>query len=195
MNEELMTIKDFAAAAGISHQTVYKQMKKRLKAYVVTVENRKYIKKSALDLYATHATQVAQPMQPEKVSKNNVSSNTVAQPLQPDATENATSFATQKQLENQIEALQERLKAAEADKEFMRDQLQMKDRQIESLNENLKIAQQLAAADKQKLLALEAKQAEEPEATAEATEPEVISAPDRKQPERKRSILSRIFRR
>ena len=51
MNEEYLTVKEFAAAAGVSVQTVYKQLNGRLKPYCQLINNRKKIDKSALEAF------------------------------------------------------------------------------------------------------------------------------------------------
>lgn len=48
MNDKLLTIKQYSEQAGITQQAVYKQLNKRLKNYVVVVENQKMLKESAL---------------------------------------------------------------------------------------------------------------------------------------------------
>lgn len=48
---DYITIKEFAAAAGISQQAVYKQLKNKLKPYLKTVEGKKMLEKSALSLF------------------------------------------------------------------------------------------------------------------------------------------------
>lgn len=52
-NEEYLTVKDFAAAANISHQYVYKVLKTRLKPYVKRVNGKMMIHSSAIDLFTS----------------------------------------------------------------------------------------------------------------------------------------------
>lgn len=49
--EKLLSIKEFAAAAGVSKQAIYSQLESRLKPYVVKVDNVKKIKESALEKF------------------------------------------------------------------------------------------------------------------------------------------------
>lgn len=54
-NEEYLTVKDFAAAANISHQYVYKVLKTRLKPYVKRVNGKMMIHSSAIDLFKSES--------------------------------------------------------------------------------------------------------------------------------------------
>ena len=51
MEKEYLSIKEFAAAVGISPQAVYKQLNNKLKPYLKTVDGKKTIEKSALFLF------------------------------------------------------------------------------------------------------------------------------------------------
>lgn len=51
MNDELLTIKEFAEAAGVSKQAIYFQLDSRLKPFLVQVENKKMLKKEALEKF------------------------------------------------------------------------------------------------------------------------------------------------
>ena len=51
MDKEYLSIKEFAAAVGVSQQYVYNQLNKKLKNYCIVVENKKMLKKSALELF------------------------------------------------------------------------------------------------------------------------------------------------
>lgn len=51
MENEYLSIKDFAAAAGVSQQAIYKQLNNKLKTYLKIVDNRKMLNKSALSLF------------------------------------------------------------------------------------------------------------------------------------------------
>ena len=72
MKNEYISIKDFAAAVGVSQQYIYKQLNNKLKDYVELVENKKMLKKSALELFnkndnstkvEQHFNQVEQPVE------------------------------------------------------------------------------------------------------------------------------------
>lgn len=50
-DKELLTIKEFAEAAGVSSQAVYQRLNKSLQGYVVEVDGKKHLKKEALELF------------------------------------------------------------------------------------------------------------------------------------------------
>lgn len=41
MNQEYLSIKEFAAAVGVSQQAIYKQLNNKLKPYLKMVDNKK----------------------------------------------------------------------------------------------------------------------------------------------------------
>lgn len=49
--KELLTVKEFAAAAEVSNKAIYQQIQGRLKDYVVILDNVKYIKREALEKF------------------------------------------------------------------------------------------------------------------------------------------------
>ena len=51
MEKEYLSIKEFAAAVGVSQQAVYKQLNNKLKPYLKVVDNKKMLEKSALSLF------------------------------------------------------------------------------------------------------------------------------------------------
>lgn len=51
MEKEYLSIKEFAAAVGVSQQAIYKQLNNKLKPYLKVVDNKKMLKKSALELF------------------------------------------------------------------------------------------------------------------------------------------------
>ncbi len=48
MNDEILTIKQFAELAGVTQQAVYKQLNNKLKNYIVIVDGKKRLKKAGL---------------------------------------------------------------------------------------------------------------------------------------------------
>jgi len=203
MSNKYLTVKEFAAAAGISQQAVYKQLGSRLKPYVENKGSQKVIAEEALkefypaaDLPAdstpdpTNSTLNSTDSTLDSTSSTPESTEEVEQGTrveQPDLTDPAAE-RRQKELEDQIRELQEQIKEIikndQEEKKFLRDQIIQKDKQIESLNENLKMAQQLAAIDKKKLLELENKQQEEDPVVAEDPE----SDPDPEPPAAEQKI-------
>ena len=75
MNDEYISIKEFAELAGISVQAVYKRLNNQLNPYVQLVENRKMLKKSAL--YEVYGIEVEQPIQPKHSTKHSTNSTKV----------------------------------------------------------------------------------------------------------------------
>lgn len=51
MEKDYLSIKEFAAAVGVSQQYIYNQLNKKLNNYLIIVENKKMLKKSALELF------------------------------------------------------------------------------------------------------------------------------------------------
>ena len=141
---QYLTIKDFAQAAGVSVQAVYKrlnQVKNPLNQYLNLIDGRKMLDIKALkDLYGV---EVEQP---------------VEQPLNQNSQPDPTCDTVIKALNQQLGVLQ--------------DQLKSKDQQIEELNQRLKESmqlldqqQKLTAIAEQKVMMLEQQSAdqEEPE--------------------------------
>lgn len=91
--------------------------------------------------------------------------------------------------------MQQIIENEQEEKQFLRDQIVQKDKQIESLTENLKIAQQLAAADKRKVLELEAKQEERQKAEIQVPDSADLQEEDTTDQEepRKKGIFARLF--
>ncbi len=54
-NEEYLTVKDFAAAVGVSHQYIYKASKAKLKPYVKRISGKVMIHSSAIDLFKSES--------------------------------------------------------------------------------------------------------------------------------------------
>ena len=52
MEKEYLSIKEFAAAVGVSQQAIYKQLNNKLKPYLKVVDSKKMLEKSALSLFS-----------------------------------------------------------------------------------------------------------------------------------------------
>jgi len=148
MNNELLTIKEFAEAAGVSKQAIYLQLESRLNPYLVQVENKKMLKKEALEKFYS--------------SKFQASFNQVDQ----GSKEAAAAAATQQTDQNTAAKMLEMLQA----------EIEKKDQQIERLQNSLdkayaeiadlaKKAQYITAADK--TVQIMDKQQQKEEATTE----------------------------
>lgn len=140
MENEYISVKEFAEKAGISVQAVYKRLNNRLKQYVKVVDNQKMLDIRALqDIYGI---KVKQPIQPK---------------LTTSSTQNSTSDTLVDTLLMQIEILKNEL-------DVKNEQIREKDNQMAALNarleESLRLLdqqQQLQAMEK-KIQVLENKQ-------------------------------------
>ena len=165
---QYLTPKEFAEAAGISKQAVYKQMKSRLLPYIKIEKGQKKIDIAALTEYYIEAKQLKQPettgSKPEETESKpeETESKPEETEKQPGKVEKSTERKPFPSAESRIEELESIIKRqAEENKkenEFLKEQIRQKDKTIENLLDNLKTAQQLAAADKKKLLDIEQKQ-------------------------------------
>lgn len=204
MDKGYFTVKEFAEKANISQQAVYKQINGRLKPYIHNVKGQKVIEAAAFKKF--YSTEVQQPHNPDSTPE--------IQDFKPEDEQlNSTNIQPdnnnqkQQELEQQIKELQGQLKQIieneQEEKQFLRDQIKQKDKQIESLTDNLKIAQQLAAADKKKVLELEAKQEEIRKAEVAVSEDSAADhatdaaqkedTKEQEQPKRK-GIFARLFK-
>ena len=187
MNKEYLTVKEFAEAAKISQQAVYKQMSSRLKPYIKIKGNQKMIQAAALEKFYSEDEndsnlEEIQPIQPDStlhivveqpkpepyIAVEQPNQPKVEQPAADDEKPNIMQHLLEEQIKELQQQMQEIIKSQQEEKKFLYEQIEKKDKQIErkdqqieNLTENLKMAQQLAAADKKKLLELEAKQQEQ----------------------------------
>ena len=124
-----------------------------------TIGGQKKIAAAALREFYNAVEQPNSTENQPKTTENNPNSTQI-QPdstfeNQPDSTENQLDSAIEQRVYQLERMLQEQIEADRQEKEFLKEQIRQKDKTIEDLAENLKIAQQLAAADKKKLLELE----------------------------------------
>ena len=146
-NNESLSVSEFAAAANVKPQTIYKQLTGRLEPYVITVRGKKRIRKEALtDFYSEN-----QPESTENQLESTENQPNSTENIQPNSTENQPE-STQNQ---QIEALNRLIEMVQNELEEKNKQLAIKDKQIQELNDRLAEAMQLtkgqqyiAAADK-----------------------------------------------
>ena len=205
MNKKYLTVKEFADAAKISQQAVYKQISGRLKPFVKIEGKQKMIAAAALkEFYSIDSLiKVVQLEQPRSAPEYNDIQKKVekVEQLENRTVEQLNSNQT-KILEDQVKELQKQIqeiiKKDQEEKQFLRDQIKQKDKLIESLTDNLKIAQQLAAADKKKLLELEDKQdvvLEADDQKAAAVDNEVKEEQPIIRHSKKKTFFSKLFKR
>ena len=150
MENNLLTVKEFAEKAGVSTQAIYQRLDKDLRDYCKVIGKRKMLDIRGLELF-----QKQEPLQAEKQ-------------------------------EDSKEVDKELIKTLQATLQTLTEQLAVKDRQIEALNERL--AEALATTSQSHYLAAQAQQ----QITAgqeAAVEAEVVTAESK----RKRSWFSRLF--
>lgn len=164
--KKYLTVKEFAEAAGITQQAVYKQIDNgRLKNYTEVIEDQKMIRTTAFKRFY--------PKRVEQVEQlNSTAQNLEKSDLNPDLVQPIQPAREIQLLEDQISDLREQLEENKEEILFLRGQVAAKDSQIFNLTDNLKIAQQLAAADKKKILEIEEKQREQEENKQEIVVPE-----------------------
>ena len=168
MNEKktVMTIKEFAAAAGISEQAVYKQLNGKLSTFSTRLNGKKAIKIEALQEYGFNQ------IQPEiQLFKPDI------QLFQPKFNQELS------EKEAEINRLKEQIQQQKVDDlsrqvEELKEQIREKNHQIESLHDLLRESQaalsrqqQLAALQEQRIIQLTAAEPETA-ATVEHEEPE-----------------------
>ena len=162
MNEKktVMTIKEFAAVAGISEQAVYKQLNGKLSTFSTRLNGKKAIKIEALQEYGFNQ------IQPEiQLFKPDI------QLFQPKFNQELS------EKEAEINRLKEQIQQQKVD-DLSRQVEELKNHQIESLHDLLRESQaalsrqqQLTALQEQRIIQLTASDPEEA-ATVEHEEPE-----------------------
>lgn len=147
--QEYMTVKEFAAAAGVTEQAVYKQLNNKLSTYSTTLNGKKVLKIEALKEYKSKEVETELS---QKLSETEGKVNQLKEQLQQQKVD---------ELSRQVEELKE--------------QLRTKDQQIGSLHDLLKESQE-ALSRQQQLTAIQEKRiteltASDPE-TATTVDPE-----------------------
>lgn len=123
MEKEYLTIRQFAEAVGKSQQAIHQQLETRLKKYVKVIDNRKYIDNTAIrEVFGVDDLK-------EKSS---------------DSINELTSIQVALQVKDEIiKTLKQQIDGLMSDKEKLNEQLAVKDRQIETLNQLLSQQQAL----------------------------------------------------
>lgn len=137
MENQYISVKEFAQRAGKSVQAIYKGLNNRLNQYVKLVDNQKMIDIRALQ--EVYGIEVEQPIQPE---------------LTINSTEDSTKDIVIDTLLEQIEILKNEL-------DVKNEQIKEKDKQLSDTLKALNQAQHLQAVAESKVKLLEEKQEEE----------------------------------
>ena len=190
--KDYLTAKEFAAAAHVSPQTIYRQMGGRLAPYVKIIKGQKRIAADALkDFYED----VEEEKSETTASKPRTTENQLdATQNQPETTANKLRTTEEEQpkstesnppasQDQQIEALNKLIEIVQKELEEKDKQLAVKDKQIQDLSDRLAEALQLtkgqqyiAAADKTKELMAARGQQDQEEGEAAADQEETTSA-------------------
>ena len=175
MSSDLLSIKDFAAAAGVSQQSIYKRLNNsedELCSFLREIDGKKYIIAAAL--YAIYKKEYQQ---------------TEAEPQAPEAPEEDNTSKI-------IEILREQLEAQRKDIEEKNKLIDRLSTQLEREQQLLCQEQQLNLANTQKILALEAAAAAEPQAPEAPEQSEIITElTEEPKAEREKKGFFSIFRR
>lgn len=149
MENQYISVKEFAQRAGVSVQVIYKGLNNRFNQYVKLVDNQKMLDIRALQ--EIYGIEVEQPIQPE---------------LTTNSTEDSTKDIVIDTLLEQIEILRNEL-------DVKNEQIREKDKQLSDTLKALNQAQHLQAVAESKIKLLEEKQEEE-----KVVEPEPESEPE-----------------
>jgi len=166
---EFLTVQQFADAAGVSKQAIYKAMNGKLQPYVQLVDNQKLLpRKALLEFYSKKVDQLQASVQPQGNS-----------PLD----------ATIAILRDELKAKNEQLAQKDQQIKELTDLLAAKDRQIENLTSSIdNVTTSLQAA--QALHGGTMKQLVAPEEAAEPADVVLEAEPEQK----KRSFFDRLFK-
>lgn len=141
MADNYLTIKEFAAAAGVSQQAVYKRLEKALKPYYKIIDGKKMIAKEGLEIYLHSTIQpTIQPAVVNPVENAEVRTSSPENGNQINSTSQSTSLTTENA---QFEALNKTL-------EILQRELEVKNKQIDDLNNRL--AEALKTVETQNIL-------------------------------------------
>ena len=171
--QEYMTIKEFAAAAGVTEQAVYKQLNNKLSTYSTMLNGKKVLKIEALKEYKSKEVETELT---QKLNETEAEVNRLKEQLQ------------QQKVDELSRAVNE-----------LKEQLKAKDQQIGSLHDLLKESQealsrqqQLAALQEQRIVQLTAS---EPEtvATVVHEEPEAEQIAAEQTAAEKKGLFRRIL--
>lgn len=146
MKNEYISISEFAAAAGVSQQSVYKRLRNKddaIQPFFKKIGGKKYISKYAIDV-------IYREEEPHETTQEEQTEEPQEEPKEEKTNDNIL-----------LEILQQQL-------ETLRNELEVKNKQIENLNDRLAEAnnlinqqQQLHLLDTQRMAALEAAAEEE----------------------------------
>ena len=203
MNDYL-SVKEFSAAAGVSTQTIYKQLEKRLAPHVIESGGKKYISKVALEEFykvqpdATDLQLDSTKIQPDATELQSDPIEVQPEPTDKLSTDQPSLQPTQNGNQRELDLLQKLVKTIQKELEEKNKQLEIKDEQIQELSDRLAEAMQLtrgqqyiAAADKTKELVDKETNTIDvsPAAVPGHTDPD----PEEEQPQKKKGFFARLL--
>lgn len=156
MEEEYLSVKDFAEAAGVTTQYIYKILGTHLKPYKKKIQKKTYVATIAIDLVKNGFDNVEKStVSTSETNQNTTRRQEPLQPMQPtDQPTKITDFATIEE-SGEVQALKELIKELRQDKEDLK-------RDKEDLKQEALKWQQLLMEERNKVKLLEAAAAEEP---------------------------------
>ena len=201
MNDYL-SVKEFSAAAGVSTQTIYKQLETRLAPHVKESGGRKYISKAALEEFykvqqdATELQPDSTKIQPDATELQSDPTEAQPEPTDKLPTDQPSLQPTQNGNQRELDLLQELVKTIQKELEEKNKQLEIKDKQIQDLSDRLAEAMQLTrgqqyitAADKTKELI--DKETDTVDITPAAASDSID--PEEERPQKKKGFFARLF--
>ena len=157
MNENLLTVKELAAAAEVSTQYIYKLLKSSLKPYVKRINDKYYF-----DAFVVSYIKNGFPTNKEKPQEIATKDATLQPTLQPtDATKGCN-------LENELELLKMMVDELKQDKEALKQDKEQLTKDKEYLQSECMKWQSLLLEEKEKVKLLEAAATEQPQEPVEA---------------------------
>lgn len=135
---EFITVKEFAAAANVSPQYIYKVKGTILKGYTKKIDKKLCISREALTLILENSTEVEKVAQPNSTIENKGFQPEVEKVAQPNSTTETTSATAEiETLKQLIAELQQDKADLKKDKEYLQQQLAGQQELIQTLNNRL----------------------------------------------------------
>jgi len=185
MNEEYLSVEEFAAAANVSQQAIYKQIKGRLEPYVEYIQGKRMIKKEAINIFhGNNSTDI----KPDATENKQETTDEVEQPLNPKSTQEGSNTDNVSLLREIIEKQEKQLE----EKQKTIDTLLVSLNKAQDSNNKLQIL-----VDQQQHLAahlITQKPVEAEEETIYQSAKEVDTPAAAADPEKKKGFFARLFK-
>lgn len=199
MNEEYLSVEEFAAAANVSQQAIYKQIKGRLEPYVEYIQGKRMIKKEAINIFygnnstdikpdATEVKPETTENKPDATENKQETTDEVEQPLNPKSTQEGSNTDNVSLLREIIEKQEKQLE----EKQKTIDTLLVSLNKAQDSNNKLQIL-----VDQQQHLAahlITQKPVEAEEETIYQSAKEVDTPAAAADPEKKKGFFARLFK-